>query len=362
MTLSRANSMQRTAVAIKKLALLAGLIALQGCSTPALEAYVMGRPEELNQLLVTRQVDVNAYLPLESGSGQITPLCAMLGSAKPVAVSSIDFLIENGANLNLPCRRGSGMDGDTALDFAFREAFDAQRTLGPYSPGRSEPSTFPVYAKTITKLLRNGAKSNKGLNSIEAINAELAKWNASNDKFVNDWKADILREEAESKKNSFFNAETLSTVAAMAGTATTIYANNNNATPTLTGASLNTAVNRNAGAGSAAVRENNANTSLQNMAGMDTATANARSERSKKLDDIVVKLANDGGMKVLNVKYQCAPSDPVQTVSVPYKSQACATAKENWFTVYACNDVDRMSAATEKCRQACGDPSCDEGL
>lgn len=354
--------MKRIVFALRALSCVVGCVALQGCSTPAIEAYVEGRPEELNQLLITKQIGVNDYLPLESSTDPMTPLCAMLGSTNPLAISSIDYLINNGADVNLPCRKGRDSDGKTALDYAIMGANFSIEKPGPYAPARSGPSKFPIWANTINKLLKNGAKSYQGLNTPEAISEYITSVNENHTKFVDKWKADIKREEAESKKNSIFNVETLGAVAAIAGTATTIYANNNSTISTISGATINSALNRNAGSGSAAVRESNANTSLQNMAGMDTATANARAERSKKLDDIVVKLANDGGMKVLNVKYQCAPSDPVQTVSVPYKSQACAAAKEKWFTVYACNDVDNMSAATERCRQACGSPNCDEGL
>ncbi|WP_457978362.1 hypothetical protein L0Y47_22820 [Ectopseudomonas composti] len=118
--------------------------------------------------------------------------------------------------------------------------------------------------------------------------------------------------------------------------------------------------------GSAAVSSrasSDASTStLQNMAGITSGESSSHAARSQELDDIVTKLAADGGMKTLNATYQCAPGDPVQSVTVPYKSEACAAAKRNWFSVYACNDVEHMSAAIEQCRQGCGNPNCDEAL
>ena len=97
---------------------------------------------------------------------------------------------------------------------------------------------------------------------------------------------------------------------------------------------------------------------LQNIAGMGSTAGHA--ERSQKLDDIVSKVAADSGMKTLNATYQCAPGDPVQSVTVPYKSEACGAAKKNWFSVYACNDVEHMSAANQQCIQGCGSANCDE--
>ncbi|WP_150644011.1 hypothetical protein [Pseudomonas fluorescens] len=97
---------------------------------------------------------------------------------------------------------------------------------------------------------------------------------------------------------------------------------------------------------------------LQNIAGMGSTAGHA--ERSQKLDDIVAKVAADSGMKTRNVTYRCAPGDPEQSVTVPYKTEACAAAKENWFSVYACNDVEHMSAANQQCIQGCGNANCDE--
>lgn len=97
---------------------------------------------------------------------------------------------------------------------------------------------------------------------------------------------------------------------------------------------------------------------LQNIAGIGSTAGHA--ERSQKLDNIVAKVAADSGLKTLKATYQCAPGDPVQSVTVPYKTEACAAAKKNWFSVYACNDVEHMSAANQQCIQGCGSANCDE--
>ncbi|VVO33921.1 hypothetical protein [Pseudomonas fluorescens] len=97
---------------------------------------------------------------------------------------------------------------------------------------------------------------------------------------------------------------------------------------------------------------------LQNIAGMGSTAGHA--ERSQKLDDIVAKVAADSGLKTRKATYQCAPGDPVQSVTVPYKTEACAAAKKNWFSVYACNDVEHMNAANQQCIQGCGNANCDE--
>lgn len=97
---------------------------------------------------------------------------------------------------------------------------------------------------------------------------------------------------------------------------------------------------------------------LQNIAGMGSTPGHA--ERSQELDDIVAKVAADSGMQTRIVSYQCAPDDPEQSLTVPYKTAACGDAKENWFKVYACNDVDNMSAANQQCLDSCGSASCEE--
>ncbi|GAB7530228.1 hypothetical protein PS3A_26390 [Pseudomonas sp. 3A(2025)] len=102
------------------------------------------------------------------------------------------------------------------------------------------------------------------------------------------------------------------------------------------------------------------NQSLKNMAGMGVANGAAQAQRSKELDDIVRKVAADGGMKTQEFSYRCGPDEPAKSVSVPYKTEACRVAKQNWFNVYACNDVENMSKANQLCQQGCGSPSCEE--
>ncbi len=116
--------------------------------------------------------------------------------------------------------------------------------------------------------------------------------------------------------------------------------------------------------GSAAMASRNEadalNESLKNMAGMGSASDASQARRSQELDDIVRKVAADSGMKTKEFKYQCGPNEPIKSVSVPYKTEACAAAKQNWFNVYACNDVENMSQANQRCQQGCGSPSCEE--
>lgn len=100
------------------------------------------------------------------------------------------------------------------------------------------------------------------------------------------------------------------------------------------------------------------NATLQNIAGISSTPGHA--ERSQQLDDIVAQVAADAGMKTFDATYQCSPEEPQQHVTVPYKSEACRVAKQNWFQVYACNDVERMGAANQKCLESCGNAGCDE--
>ncbi|MOA30979.1 hypothetical protein D3C78_1521080 [compost metagenome] len=100
------------------------------------------------------------------------------------------------------------------------------------------------------------------------------------------------------------------------------------------------------------------NTTLQNIAGIGSTPGHA--ERSQQLDDIVAQVSAEMGLKTYDATYQCAPGDPVQHVTVPYKSEACRAAKQNWFQVYACNDVERMGAANQQCLESCGNAGCDE--
>lgn len=131
------------------------------------------------------------------------------------------------------------------------------------------------------------------------------------------------------------------------------------ASSTLSGATLG---NSSLLKGSSAVASNagtDASTAtLKNIAGMGSTAGHA--ERSQKLDDIVAKVAADGGMKTMVAKYRCSAEEPEQSVTVPYKTEACRAAKQNWFAVYACNDVEHMSAANQQCVQGCGNANCDE--
>ena len=157
--------------------------------------------------------------------------------------------------------------------------------------------------------------------------------------------ADIL---TDGKAGGIANAQRNLGVQSSAGNPPALY--------TLSGASMG---NNTTLKGSSAVAGTDAsNATLQNIAGMGSTAGHA--ERSQKLDDIVAKVAADSGMKTLNATYQCAPGDPVQSVTVPYKTEACAAAKKNWFSVYACNDVEHMSAANQQCIQGCGNANCDE--
>ncbi|MDD0842552.1 hypothetical protein [Pseudomonas sp. Gutcm_11s] len=100
------------------------------------------------------------------------------------------------------------------------------------------------------------------------------------------------------------------------------------------------------------------NATLQNIAGIGSTPGHA--ERSQQLDDIVAQVAADAGMKTYDATYQCSPEEQPQHVTVPYKSEACRVAKQNWFQVYACNDVEHMGAANQKCLESCGNAGCDE--
>jgi len=351
------------------LPVLAGLLCLglQGCSTPAMEAFVNYNPEPLQQALVTRQVGVNDYLLLDTAGGYLTPLCLMAFNFSPTATSSIDYLLVNGADVNLPCGKGNSYSGYTALDFAVDQAYEFQKTLNPYIGPRTKPSKTPIFMATVAKLRANGGRSLRGSDSPEAIAAQFKTWNGTNDAFVEKWAADIRREEAESKKNSLFTAENLGAVAAVAGTATAIYANQAQSAANVAALAPATQALRSntANVGSAAVAARPpataAATSLQNMAGINAATDNARATRSQQLDQIVAKVAADGGIKTMVARYRCSAEEPEQSVTVPYKTEACRAAKQNWFAVYACNEVARMSAANEQCRQGCGNVNCDEG-
>ncbi|MEK1941999.1 MAG: hypothetical protein AAAB16_16645 [Pseudomonas sp.] len=341
-------------------------LGLQGCSTPAMEAFVNYNPEPLQQSLVTRQVGVNDYLLLDTAGGYLTPLCLMAFNFSPTAINSIDYLLANGADVNQPCGRGNSYSGYTALDFAVDQAYEFQKTLNPYIGPRTKPSKTPIFMATVAKLRAHGGGSLRGSDSPEAIAAQFKSWNGSNDAFVEKWAADIRREEAESKKNSLFTAENLSAVAAVAGTATALYANQAQSAGNVAALAPATQALRsstsNVGSAAVATRPADASaTSLQNMAGINAATDNARATRGQQLDQIVAKVAADGGMKTMVASYRCSAEEPLQSVTVPYKTEACRAAKQNWFAVYACNEVASMSAANEQCRQGCGNVNCDEG-
>jgi len=132
---------------------------------------------------------------------------------------------------------------------------------------------------------------------------------------------------------------------------------------TLQGASMGS--HGSSGKGSAAIgnraEADALNESLKNMAGMSSSGSSSHAERSQQLDDIVGKLAAEGGMQVYKASYRCSEDDPLTEFNVPYKSKACAAAKENWFKVYACNDVYHMTEANQQCLAACGNAGCDEG-
>lgn len=347
------------------LSISAPLLALSGCATPTDELLVNGNPEPLANLILTRQIDLDAYQPMTFGD-DTTALCAMVASHSPVAIRAVDYLIENGVSINKKCTVNSVL-GYTALDYALDSAYQSQETLGPYEDPRSTPSRFPIYMETIKKLLANGAKTADGLDSLDAIYADIKIRNFYNDKHVAAWKEEIRKEEEESRRNSIFTAENLVTAAAMASTATAIYSANNaqgamvQSGSTLTPATMNSS---SIAAAAAAVNSSNAptaNTSLQNIAGINVSTDNARAARSQELDNIVSKLSAEGNIKTVISTYRCSAEEPLQSVTVPYKTEACRAAKENWFAVYACNNVERMSAANEQCRVGCGNIQCDEG-
>lgn len=131
------------------------------------------------------------------------------------------------------------------------------------------------------------------------------------------------------------------------------------AVSTLSGASMGSnSVLKGSSAVASLTETDDSNTTLQNIAGIGSTPGHA--ERSKQLDDVVVQVSAEMGLKTYDATYQCAPGDPVQRVTVPYKSEACRVAKQNWFQVYACNDVERMGAANQQCLESCGHAGCDE--
>ncbi len=341
------------------------ILGIQGCTSPAYYAAFLYQPEEMSQQILSGQVAVNSYqaadFTFDSGHN-ITPLCAMTSNASPVAIQTIDYLLANGVNINAPCSTAGHLAGYTALDIAIDEAYDEQETPGPYAPVRKSPSRYPVYMSSITKLLARGGTSLRGFNTIEKISAHIKEQNLYNDKFVAEWKEDIRREEAEARENSFFTAENLA-VAAIAVSTVAANSAHNSAQASSQLLSAGTMATGRVGSGSAAVSANTstANTSLQNMAGINAGTDSTRAARSQQMDAVVAKLAAEGGLRTAAYSYRCSAEEPLQTVTVPYKSEACRAAKENWFAVYACNNVERMSAANEQCRQGCGNIQCNEG-
>lgn len=127
----------------------------------------------------------------------------------------------------------------------------------------------------------------------------------------------------------------------------------------LSGASMgNNAALKGSSAVASRTEADASNATLQNIAGIGSTPGH--DERSQQLDDIVAQVAADMGMKTYEATYQCAPEDPVQHVTVPYKSEACLAAKQNWFQVYACNEVESMGAANQQCLDSCGNAGCDE--
>lgn len=341
------------------------MLGIQGCTSPAYYAVFLYQPEEFSQQILSGQVPVNSYQPADApfdNGHSVTPLCAMTSNASADAVQAIDYLLANGANVNAPCSSSGLLSGHTALDVAIDEAYSSQETPGPYAPARRTPSKYPIYMSTVTKLLARGGTSLRGLDTVEEISAHISERNVQNDKFVEEWKADIRREEAESRKNSLFTAENI----AAAASAVSIVAANSAQTSGGESSQLLTAGTMSTGrvgSEAAAVSESTstANTSLQNMAGINAGADAARAARSQQMDTIVANLAAEGGLKTVVYSYRCSAEEQLQTVTVPYKSEACRAAKENWFAVYACNSVERMSAANEQCRQGCGNIQCNEG-
>ncbi len=100
--------------------------------------------------------------------------------------------------------------------------------------------------------------------------------------------------------------------------------------------------------------------SLAAMAGFSQGKASADAARSDELNDNIAAVAARIGMKMREFTYQCGPQGEKTSVNVPYRSEACAAAKEYWFQVYACNDVYNMDKAIAQCRSGCGNPNCEE--
>ncbi len=100
--------------------------------------------------------------------------------------------------------------------------------------------------------------------------------------------------------------------------------------------------------------------SLAAMAGFSQGKASADAARSDELNDNIAAVAARIGMKMREFTYQCGPQGEKTSVNVPYRSEACAAAKEYWFQVYACNDVYNMDKAIDQCRSGCGNPNCEE--
>ncbi|MBO6562103.1 MAG: hypothetical protein JJ959_16280 [Nisaea sp.] len=66
-----------------------------------------------------------------------------------------------------------------------------------------------------------------------------------------------------------------------------------------------------------------------------------------------------GGYTTEKVRITCA-SGVSNTVPLTFKTRTCRNAMENYARVYACNLIDDMQAAAQRCKQACGHIQCAE--
>jgi len=206
--------------------ILGGLIS--GCAsyTATGQAATGLDKEPLSHLVLAGQIEVNAYMPVGYANYGYTPLCALVNGAAPVNIRAVDYLLDHGANVNKSCtNENNGLDR-YPLDIIVNSLTSVPAEQTRYyseSVVNKSNSLLPFLWSAATKLMKKGAKTYDGRATMPEVEEAVGRVNTF---WVNDINAERERLAAEraAKKDSFFNAENLSTLVGIAGVAVNNYA------------------------------------------------------------------------------------------------------------------------------------------
>ncbi len=137
---------------------------LWGCATPASEAN-LGNPAPLAQSVLDGKVRPNEYLSIGQQATTL-PLCVLIVYDTPMAVAATDWLLGNGADVNLDCRNDPSSGKPLNM---------VARAMGYAMAERNSPKVAFLQGRA-DQLIQRGGKTAEGESSRQSVLAIAEHW------------------------------------------------------------------------------------------------------------------------------------------------------------------------------------------